>query len=100
MSYPTRASRTTALSLLFSALILLLTLPVAASAAEAPRIVHRNDRWALIVDGKPFLIFGGQIHNSSAWPSELPQVWESMAELHANTLDAPVYWEQFEPQEG
>jgi len=100
MSYPTRASRTTALSLLFSALILLLTLPVAASAAEAPRIVHRNDRWALIVDGKPFLIFGGQIHNSSAWPSELPQVWESMAELHANTLEAPVYWEQLEPQQG
>jgi hypothetical protein len=54
----------------------------------------------LIVDGRPFLILGGQIHNSSAWPSELPQVWESMAALHANTIEAPVYWEQFEPLEG
>jgi len=53
-----------------------------------------------MVDGKPYLILGGQIHNSSAWPSELPQVWQSMVALHANTVAAPVYWEQFEPQEG
>jgi len=51
-------------------------------------------------DGRPYLILGGQIHNSSAWPSELPQAWESMAALHANTVEAPVYWEQFEAQEG
>jgi hypothetical protein len=53
-----------------------------------------------MVDGRPYLILGGQIHNSSAWPIELPQVWESMGALHANTIEAPVYWEQFEPQEG
>jgi hypothetical protein len=46
------------------------------------------------------LILGGQIHNSSGWPSELPQVWDSMAALHANTVEAPVYWEQFETREG
>jgi hypothetical protein len=54
----------------------------------------------LLVDGHPFLILGGQIHNSSAWPSELPQVWDSLAKLHANTVEAPVYWEQMEPREG
>src|SRR6185437_3884480 len=69
-------------------------------AAEAPHLEERDGRYALFVDGHPFLILGGQIHNSSAWPSELPQVWESMAALHANTLEAPVYWEQFEPREG
>jgi len=69
-------------------------------AAEAPHLEGRDGRYALFVDGHPFLILGGQIHNSSAWPSELPQVWESMAALHANTLEAPVYWEQFEPREG
>jgi hypothetical protein len=53
-----------------------------------------------MVDGRPYLILGGQIHNSSAWPAELPQIWESMAALHANTVEAPVYWEQLEPQEG
>src|SRR5690348_3931379 len=69
-------------------------------AAEPPKIVQTNGRYSLLVDGKPFLVLGGQIHNSSAWPSELPQVWKSMAALHANTIEAPVYWEQFEPQPG
>jgi hypothetical protein len=72
----------------------------AAMAVDAPRIVQKDGRYALIVEGRPFLMLGGQIHNSSAWPSELPQVWDSMAALHANTVEAPVYWEQFERQEG
>ena len=71
-----------------------------ASAADAPRIVHKDGRWALLVEDKPYLILGGQIHNSSAWPSELPQVWNSMAALHANTIEAPVYWEQLEAEQG
>jgi hypothetical protein len=69
-------------------------------AAEAPRFVEKDGRWALLVEGKPYLMLGGQIHNSSAWPSELPAVWKSLAELHANTVEAPVYWEQIEPQSG
>ncbi len=73
---------------------------VTAQTSEAPRIVQKDGRYALLVDGRPFLMLGGQIHNSSAWPSELPQVWESMAALHANTVEAPVYWEQFEAHEG
>jgi len=71
-----------------------------AHAADAPRIEQKDGRYALIVDGHPYLILGGQIHNSSAWPSELPQVWKSMEALHANTMEAPVYWEQLEAQEG
>jgi beta-galactosidase GanA len=71
-----------------------------ANAVEAPRIVEKDGRFALMVEGKPYLVLGGQIHNSSSWPSELPQVWKSMEALHANTVEAPVYWEQFEPQEG
>jgi hypothetical protein len=78
----------------------LVVLALIALAVEAPQIVQKDGRYALLVDGRPFLILGGQIHNSSAWPSELPQVWESMAALHANTVEAPVYWEQFEPQQG
>jgi hypothetical protein len=70
------------------------------SAQEGPHIVEKDGRHALLVDGQPYLILGGQIHNSSAWPSELPQVWKSMADLHANTVEAPVYWEQFEAQPG
>ena len=69
-------------------------------AVEAPRLEKKDGRYALLVEGRPFLILGGQIHNSSGWPSELTQVWQSMAALHANTVEAPAYWEQIEPQEG
>ncbi len=82
-----------------AALIAFTALPMAL-AVEAPQLVKKDGRYALMVEGRPYLILGGQIHNSSAWPSELPQVWQSMAALHANTMEAPVYWEQMEPQEG
>jgi len=72
----------------------------AAFAVEPPQLVEKDGRFALMVEGRPYLILGGQIHNSSGWPSELPQVWRSMEALHANTIEAPVYWEQFEGKEG
>jgi hypothetical protein len=87
------------LSFVIVALLASAALPCA-FGADAPKLVQKDGRYALMVDGRPYLILGGQIHNSSAWPSELPQVWESMAALHANTVEAPVYWEQFEAQEG
>ncbi len=71
-----------------------------ALASDPSKFIQKDGRWASLVDGQPNLILGGQIHNSSAWPSEFPQVWKSMAALHANTIAAPVYWEQFEPQQG
>ncbi|MDR3777135.1 MAG: DUF5597 domain-containing protein [Terracidiphilus sp.] len=86
-------------SLMAAALVAFTALPQA-SAVDAPQLVQKDGRYALMVEGRPFLMLGGQIHNSSAWPSELPQVWQSMAALHANTVEAPVYWEQFEPQPG
>lgn len=73
---------------------------LAAFAVEAPKLVNKDGRWALFVEGRPYLILGGQIHNSSAWPAELPQVWKALADLHANTVEAPVYWEQIEAQPG
>ncbi len=91
-------ARSQRLAALLNLLLLLSLSPL--SAAEAPRIVQKDGRYALLVDGKPFLILGGQIHNSSAWPSELAQVWSSLAALHANTIEAPVYWEQLEPEPG
>ena len=71
-----------------------------AAISQAPKLVEHDGRYTLMVDGHPYLVLGGQIHNSSAWPSELPQVWKSLADLHVNTVEAPVYWEQFEPQDG
>jgi len=65
-----------------------------------PKIIGKNGRHALLVDGQPFLILGGQAHNSSAWPGMLPQVWSAIETMHANTLEVPIYWEQIESQPG
>jgi len=53
-----------------------------------------------MVDGAPYLMLGAQAHNSSGWPAMLPKVWPAIESLHANTLEIPIYWEQFEPKQG
>ncbi|QUD88271.1 DUF5597 domain-containing protein [Phenylobacterium montanum] len=65
-----------------------------------PQIVSQNGRFALMVDGAPYLMLGAQMNNSSAWPAVLPKVWPTIDKLHANTLEAPIAWEQVEPREG
>jgi len=67
---------------------------------DMPGIIEKDGRHALLVDGKPFLILGGQAHNSSAWPAMLPKLWLAVEKMHANTLEVPIYWEQVEPQPG
>jgi hypothetical protein len=95
-----RLNTRSSLCTLAAASLLALSASTPALTEEAPRLIQKDGRYALLVDGKPYLALGGQIHNSSGWPSELPQVWESMAALHANTVEAPVYWEQMEAQPG
>jgi Domain of unknown function (DUF5597)/Glycosyl hydrolases family 35 len=81
-------------------LLVISTFVISSFGVEAPRLVNQEGHWALLVEGQPYLMLGGQIHNSSAWPAELPEVWKALETLHANTVEAPVYWEQIEPQPG
>jgi beta-galactosidase GanA len=75
--------------------------PIASAASSTlPHIETRNARHALIVDDKPFLVLGAQANNSSNYPAMLDTVFPVLDELHANTLEMPVAWEQLEPVEG
>jgi uncharacterized protein DUF5597/glycosyl hydrolase family 35 len=65
-----------------------------------PKIEQQDGRYALFVDGAPYLMLSAQINNSSAWPGMLPKVWPAIEYIHANTVEMPVYWEQFEPEQG
>ncbi|WP_167764079.1 DUF5597 domain-containing protein [Xanthomonas arboricola] len=87
-------------ALLWSLAMLAGCVPSLASAEELPRFVTQNGRHALFVDGAPYTVLAAQLHNSSAWPAVLPKALDEVVALHANTVEAPVYWEQFESAPG
>jgi beta-galactosidase GanA len=62
---------------------------------------RRGDATQLIVDGKPFLILGGELLNNSATSLEyMKPVWPRLAAMHLNTVLAPISWALLEPTEG
>jgi hypothetical protein len=84
-------------------LALLIPLPgvSAESARPIPRIERVGNQYHFLVDGQPFLMLGGQAHNSSASRAEdLEPFWKSLVGIHANTAEVPLYWELIEPQPG
>jgi hypothetical protein len=72
-----------------------------AFAADIPHLQKQGSATQLIVDGKPFLVLAGELHNSSATSLEYMQpVWPKLAAAKLNTVLAGVSWNQIEPQEG
>lgn len=69
--------------------------------SQTPHLRKQGSALQLIVDGEPFLITGGELHNSSASSSDyMDPLWQQMTDMHFNTVLAPVYWELVEPEEG
>jgi len=66
-----------------------------------PHLQKKGTATQLIVDGKPFLMLGGELGNSSSSNTDyMNSIWPTLEKLNLNTVLAPVYWELIEPQEG
>ena len=68
--------------------------------SKLPHLITQGSSTQLIVDGKPFLMFGGELHNSStAGFSYMRPIWKQMASANLNTVIGAASWELVEPVE-
>jgi len=69
--------------------------------ARPPHLAAKGAATQLMVGEKPFLIIGGQVHNSASGDAGyFDRVVTKLARMHVNTVIAPVAWELLEPAEG
>ena len=88
-------------TLLTLALIAACASAFAANDRSAPHLETRHGVRQLIVDGQPFLILGGELHNSSSSSRQyMKRIWPQLMEKKLNTVIGAVSWELIEPQEG
>jgi hypothetical protein len=90
-------------SILFAAAgrakLLLAILPALAAAQQMPAPHLRNGQ--LIVDGRPFLVLGGELHNTvSSDLDHMKTVWPALSKAHLNTVLTGIAWDWIEPREG
>jgi Domain of unknown function (DUF5597)/Glycosyl hydrolases family 35 len=84
-------------------LMVLITFPANSRAQEypAPVLEKRGQAVQLIVDGQPFLLLGGELHNSSSSSrAYMKDIWPRLQMSGMNTVLAVVEWALLEPQEG
>lgn len=65
-----------------------------------PILENHGSHATLVVDGKPMLIIGGELGNSSASsPEDLARIFPHLERLGLNTVLVPLSWELIEPEE-
>jgi Domain of unknown function (DUF5597)/Beta-galactosidase len=89
---------------MIASMVGMLAAPIAWAAdadSGIPHLAKHGTATQLIVDGKPFLCLGGELHNSSASSLEyMKPIWPRLARMNLNTVIASVSWELIEPTEG
>lgn len=73
----------------------------AAPCADGPHLEERGGVTQLIVGGRPWLVLGCELGNSSSSSKDyMAPYWERLQTSGVNTVLAAVTWEQTEPEEG
>ena len=72
-------------------------------AYAQPALVRQNGITRFVIDGKPYVMYGGELHNSTSSSESYMEeigVWEQMKTGNFNTVIASSSWELVEPEEG
>ncbi|WJM29677.1 DUF5597 domain-containing protein (plasmid) [Novosphingobium resinovorum] len=81
--------------------VIALTLASPALAQSIPTMVETPGGRQLVVDGKPYLFMGGELHNSSASsPEYMKPVWNKLAAMNVRSVIGTASWSEIEPREG
>jgi hypothetical protein len=65
-----------------------------------PYLREQGKATQLVVDNKPFLVLGGELHNSSSSSIEyMKPIWPKLKQMNLNTVLAVVSWAMIEPEE-
>ena len=71
------------------------------ATAQSSNLQRQGTATQLTVDGKPFLILGGELGNSSASCQEdIERIFPKLERMGLNTVLVPAYWDLTEPQKG
>ena len=86
---------------LFAIILIIVTQQVIIAQNQLPHLEKKGKTTELVVNGKPMIILGGELGNSSASTVEYMQpIWGKLKAMHLNTVLMPVYWELLEKEEG
>ena len=72
-------------------------------AYAQPALVRQNGITRFVIDGKPYVMYGGELHNSTSSSESYMEeigVWKQMKAGNFNTVIASSSWELVEQEEG
>src|SRR5574344_2893950 len=85
----------------FTFLFLVITLVSLSAQSTLAYLNKQGTATQLVLPGKPFLILGGELGNSSASSSEdVECIFPKLQRMGLNTVLVPAYWDLIEPTEG
>ncbi|HEY5463544.1 MAG TPA: DUF5597 domain-containing protein [Hanamia sp.] len=88
-------------AIFFFSLFVLLLYNSKLYSQSIPHLQKKGSTKELIVEGKPFLVLGGELGNSTASSLDyMRPFWTKFKAMNLNTILVPAYWDLIEPEEG